>query len=142
METGASCPLIHSNGSQVQRPTPSPQSFPKDVQEDHKEENRSRHSRLNPKAPLRSHRQCPPDLKIAHDEAACRSREVDPRSYLTTRFRVRVKVVGIHSNCCDHDSKDIEPPSNGGYHVMIPILETEADEDETCEHEGCGEVDC
>ena len=91
----------------MQRPTPRPQPFPEDVQEDDEEENRSRDSGLHPKAPPRSHGQCPPDLKIAHDEAARRSGEVDPRGYLATRFRVRVKVVGVDRDGCDHDAKDV-----------------------------------
>lgn len=112
---------------EVQRSGPLSKTLPIELQEDDEQEHSPAESRLGAKAangpqPLR-----PLYLKVTDDEAARGSSEVDPCSYLTGSFRVRVQIVCAHCDGDDHDAKDIEPPSHGGDHEMIPMFEGEAE---------------
>lgn len=81
----------------------------------------------------------PADLEVGDDESAQGTGEVHPGSDLARAIGVAVKKIGVDGDGGDHHAEDIEAPGHGGDHVMVGILEAEADKDKTCDHEGGGD---
>lgn len=70
---------------------------------------------------------CPLDLKVTDDEPSRGSRKVDPRSYLSRSFGIRVQVVRANRDGDDHDTEDVEPPPHRGDHEVERMLEGESE---------------
>ncbi len=120
----------------MQPPTPSPQPLPINLQENNNKENKHANRSLDPKALRRSTSLRPLNLLITNHKASQHSRLIQPGAHLTATLRITIEIVARDSNGRDHDAEDVEAPGEGCDHVMVAVLETEAEEREAADHEG------
>jgi hypothetical protein len=125
----------------MQPSAPRPHALPINLQDNDNEEHRSSNRSLGPETLLRPSLRRPANLQITDDKAAQRPALIQPRANLAGTFRVAIEIVAGDGDGRDHDAEDVEAPSERGYHVMIPPLKAEAEEDKAGNHERCGEPD-
>jgi hypothetical protein len=58
-----------------------------------------------------------------------------------THLRIRVQHIRIQPNRRDHDPKNIQPPPKTRDHEVESVLEREAEQDQSCDHERRAEPD-
>ncbi len=118
---------------------PNPQPLAPDLQDNDKDKRSRANSRLDSKALGRAHLLRPFDLEVTDDEASRHPCPVQPRGYLAGSVGVGIEKVGGDGGGGDHDAEDIETPAEGGDHVVVFVLEGEAEEDEAGDEEGGGD---
>jgi len=118
---------------------PNPQPLTPDLQDNNEDKRPRANGRLDSKALRRAHLLRPFDLEIADDEASRDPCPVQPRGYLAGSVGVGVEEVGGDGGGGDHDAEDVETPAEGGDHVVVFVLEGEAEEDEAGDEEGGGD---
>lgn len=80
---------------EIQPPTPNPHPLPPKFHDKDQPKSPQNNSSLDPKAPLRPHRIRPRNLEIANNKPARRSREINPRRYLSTSLRITIQVIRV-----------------------------------------------
>jgi hypothetical protein len=74
-------------------------------------------------------------------EKALTSSKVDQRRDFSRSFRIAVEIVRHKSHRSDHDAEHIQTPEKGSQHIMVSILECEAQSDEASDHKRCAKPD-
>jgi len=118
---------------------PQPQPLAPDLQNDDKDKSTCADGRLDAEALRRAHLLRPLDLEVTDDEPSRHPCPVQPRGYLAGSVGVGIEKVGGDGGGGDHDAEDIETPAEGGDHVVVFVLEGEAEEDEAGDEEGGGD---
>lgn len=109
-----------------------PKSSPINLQKNNDWEHPRANGSLDAKGFLRPYGSNPPDLEISYDKACRRSGEVDPSPHFAAAFGKRIELVGANTDRRHHGTEDIETPSEGRQHVMVPAAEAESQERQSC----------
>jgi len=118
---------------------PQPQPLAPDLQDDNQDKSPRADGRLDAEALRRAHLLRPFDLEVADDEPSGHPCPVQPRGHLAGSVGVGIEEVGGDGGGGDHDAEDVETPAEGGDHVVVGVLEGEAEEDEAGDEEGGGD---
>lgn len=124
---------------EMRPPAPNPQPLSPELQNKDEDKRPCADSRLDGKALRRAHLLRPLDLEVTDDEPPRHPSPVQPRGHLAGSVGVGVEEVGGDGGGGDHDAEDVEAPAEGGEHVVVFVLQGEAEEDEAGDEEGGGD---
>lgn len=129
----------HSRRLEMRPSAPNPQPLTPDLQDNNEDKRPRANGRLDSKALRRAHLLRPLDLEVTNNEPPRHPRPIQPRGDLAGSVGVGVEEVGGDGGGGDHDAEDVETPAEGGDHVVVFVLEGEAEEDEAGDEEGGGD---
>lgn len=124
---------------EMRAPAPDPQLLSPDLQDDDEDKRSRADSRLDGEALGRALLLRPLDLEVTDDEPARDPSPVQPRGHLAGSVGVGIEEVGGDGGGGYHDAEDVEAPAEGGHHVVVFVLEREAEQDEAGDEEGGGD---
>ena len=96
---------------------------------------------MGPKRILGPRLEHPIDLNVDGHEPAHVPAKADPSANLSASLGVRIQQVRIQGDGGDHDAHELPGEEDGDDHVVVGVLEGEAEDEDRHGHDGGGEPD-